>query len=255
MNLYYELLQYPIFSMKEVNALYSSERTARAALGKLLKEDMVLKIRKGLYTCISGENGGPVANRFQIASAITPSSYVSHHTAFEYYGTADQVFYDVYVGSETRFHDFEFDGYTYHYVKERMKEGIVFPEFGGGVRITDKERTIIDSIKDMNLIAGLEEVISCLVSVNSIDETKLLNYLVGYDNAFLYQKTGFIFSEYQRELGINDDFIKMCKDKSGDSKRYLTTGINEPAYSGEWKLVYPRNIKRMKNGGLEDAAI
>ena len=116
MNLYYELLQYPVFSMKEVNALYSSERTARAALGKLLKENMVLKIRNGLYTCVSGENGGPVANRFQVASAITPSSYVSHHTAFEYYGTVDQVFYEVYVGSETRFHDFEFDGYTYHYV-------------------------------------------------------------------------------------------------------------------------------------------
>ena len=238
MNLYYELLQYPIFSMKEVNGLYSSDRTARIALGKLLKENMVLKIRNGLYTCLSGENGGPVANRFQIASAITPSSYVSHHTAFEYYGTADQVFYEVYVGSETRFHDFEFDGYTYHYVKEQMKEGIVFPEFGGGVRITDKERTITDSIKD-----------------SSIDETKMIKYLALYDNAFLYQKTGFIFSEYQRELGISDDFIKICKDRSGDSKRYLTTGINEPAYSGEWKLVYPKNIKRIKNGGLEDAAI
>ncbi len=56
MNLYYEMLQYPVFSVKEVNALYSSERTARAALGRLLKENMVLKIRNGLYTCVSGEN-------------------------------------------------------------------------------------------------------------------------------------------------------------------------------------------------------
>lgn len=255
MNLYYELLQYPIFSMKEVNALYSSERTARAALGKLLKEKMVLKIRNGLYTCLSGENGGPVADRFQIASAVTPSSYVSHHTAFEYYGIVDQVFYDVYVGSETRFHDFEFDGYTYHYVKAQMKEGVFMPEFGGGVRITDKERTIADSVKDLNLIAGLEEVLSCVASVNNIDEEKMLNYLAGYDSAFLYQKTGFIFSEYQTELGISDDFIKLCKDRKGNSKRYLTTGINEPAYSGEWRLVYPKNIKGMKNGGIEDAEI
>ena len=148
MNLYFDLLQYPVFSMKEVNALYSSERSARVALAKLLKENMVLKIRNGLYTCVSGENGGTVANRFQIASAITPSSYVSHHTAFEYYGIVDQVFYEVYVGSETRFHDFEFDGYTYHFVKGQMKEGIVTPEFGGGVRVTDKERTIVDSIME-----------------------------------------------------------------------------------------------------------
>jgi hypothetical protein len=65
MNLYYELLQYPVFSMNEVNALYSSERTARVALGKLLKENLVFKIRNGLYTCVSGENGGPVANSFR----------------------------------------------------------------------------------------------------------------------------------------------------------------------------------------------
>ena len=255
MNLYYELLQYPVFTMKEVNALYSSERTARVALGKLLKGNMALKIRNGLYTCVSGENGGPVANRFQVASAITPSSYVSHHTAFEYYGTVDQVFYEVYVGSETRFHDFEFDGYTYHYVKEQMRDGIVSPEFSGGIKVTDKERTIADSIKDLNRIAGLEEVLSCVVSVNSIDETKMLKYLAEYDSAFLYQKTGFIFYEYQTELGISDNFIKICKDRSGNSKRYLTNVISEPGYSGEWKLVYPKNIKRMKNGGIEDATI
>jgi predicted transcriptional regulator of viral defense system len=200
--------------MKEVNALYSSERTARVALGKLLKGNMALKIRNGLYTCVSGENGGPVANRFQVASAITPSSYVSHHTAFEYYGTVDQVFYEVYVGSETRFHDFEFDGYTYHYVKEQMRDGIVSPEFSGGIKVTDKERTIVDSIKDLNRIAGLEEVLSCVVSVNSIDETKMLKYLSEYDSAFLYQKTGFILSEYQTELGISNEFIKICNNRS-----------------------------------------
>ena len=47
-------------------------------------------------------------------------------------GHFNQVFYDVYVESETRFHDFEFDGYTYHYVKEQMKEGIGFPEYAIG---------------------------------------------------------------------------------------------------------------------------
>ena len=89
------MLQYLVLSIKKVNALYLSGQTARVALGKLLKENMVLKIRNKLYTCVSEENGGPVVNRFQIASAITPSSYVSHHTAFEFYGIVDQVFYEV----------------------------------------------------------------------------------------------------------------------------------------------------------------
>ncbi len=255
MNLYYQLLQYPVFSFNDVNAFYSSERTARSSLSKLINDKMVFKIRKGLYTCVSGENGGPVANRFQIASAITPSSYVSHHTAFEYYGNADQFFYEVYVGSDTRFHDFSFDGYTYHYVRGQSMDGIVSPEFSGGVKVTDKERTIIESIKDMNLVAGLEEVVSCILSVNSIDENRLLEYLEVIDNAFLYKKIGFIFSVYRTELCLSDEFFKICKHKSGNSKRYLTNSISEPAYSSEWQLVYPKNIKQMKNGEVEDATI
>lgn len=255
MNLYYELLQYPVFSMKEVNGLYSSERTARAALGKLLKENMVYKIRNGLYTCVSGENGGPVANRFQIASAITESSYVSHHSAFEYYGITDQVFYEVYVSAETRFHDFVFDGYTYHFVKSQMREGVLSPQFSGGITVTDKERTIVDSVKDLNLIAGLEEVVACITALNGCNETKLRNYLELYDNAFLYQKIGFLVEEYQADLGISDEFIKRCEERSSNSKRYLANSISEPAYSGKWRLVYPKNIRELKNGGIENAAI
>lgn len=255
MNLYYELLQYPFFSMKEVNALYSNERTARVAFGKLLKAGMVYKIRNGLYTCTSGENGGPVANRFQVASAITESSYVSNHSAFEYYGITDQVFYEVYVSSETRFHDFEFDGYTYHYVKSQMREGVETIQFSGGISVTDKERTIVDSIRNINLIAGLEEVLVCVSSVKGINERKLLKYLEKYDSTFLYQKIGFIAEEYQPEMGISDEFVKICEERSGNSKRYLTGGISEPSYSGKWRLVYPRNIKEIKNGGVENATV
>ncbi|MBQ9360747.1 MAG: hypothetical protein IJT96_06895 [Lachnospiraceae bacterium] len=255
MNLYYELLQYPVFSIKDVNLFYSSEKTARTALEKLLKEKMVLKIRKGLYTCVSGENGGPVADRFQIASALTPTSYVSHHSAFEYYGVTDQVVYNVYVSSETRFHDFDFDGYTYHYVRSRIMDGVVLPQFGGGVRVTDKERTLLDSIKDMNMISGIEEVLAEITGIRNIDEHKLLKYLGAFKMAFLYQKTGFIMEMYQTDLNISDAFINECRRKIGNSKRYITNDITNVAYSDSWKLVYPRNMKGIKNGEFEYAAI
>lgn len=45
----------------------------------------------------------PVANRFQIASAIHSSSYVSHHSAFEYYGITDQTYYDVCLNEQNFF--------------------------------------------------------------------------------------------------------------------------------------------------------
>lgn len=129
--------------------------SARSAIKRLMKEGMVAKIRNNMYTCIGGETGAPVANRFQIASKITPTSYVSHHTAMEYYGITDQVYYDVYVASETSFREFEFDGYTYRYVASNDMEGVETPALSGGIRITNRERTLVDCVKDMDKIAGI----------------------------------------------------------------------------------------------------
>ena len=92
MDIYFELMQYPVFSVKKLLEHYSNIRTARQALTHLIRKGYVERIRNNLYTCINGETYEPVANRFQIASAITPTSYVSHHTALEYHGITNQVY-------------------------------------------------------------------------------------------------------------------------------------------------------------------
>ena len=86
LNLYFELLKTPVFTVEDVNKYYDNMDSARSAIKRLMKEGMVAKIRNNMYTCISGETGAPVANRFQIASKITPTSYVSH----EYYKDAEK---------------------------------------------------------------------------------------------------------------------------------------------------------------------
>ena len=129
MDIYFEMAKHPVFTIEDVNLFYNNMNSARSAVKRMIATSKVLKIRSNLYTCISAENGGPVANRFQIASAISDTSYISHHTAMEYYGVSDQVFYDVYVSSKTKFRNFEFDGYTYHYVKPNLDEGVEMPAF------------------------------------------------------------------------------------------------------------------------------
>ena len=227
MNLYFELLKTPVFTVKDVNKYYDNMDSARSAIKRLMKEGMVAKIRNNMYTCISGETGAPVANRFQIASKITPTSYVSHHTAMEYYGITDQVYYDVYVASETSFREFEFDGYTYRYVAS----------------------------KDMDKIAGIEEVIQDIGSMKRMQEKRVLKYLDLLSNQFLYQKMGFLLSEYKEKMGLSDEFFDTCKSQIGKSKRYLTKDMSSGRYVDEWKLVIPENIYNMKNGVIEDATI
>lgn len=249
MELYFELQKTPVFTIDDVNLLYGNIESARSAVKRLVAKGLVEKIRNNMYTCISGETESPIANRYQIACALTPTAFISHHTAAEYYGIQDQVFYEVYVSSETRFNDFEFDGYTYRYVASKCTEGIETVKYSGGIRITDRERTLIDSIKDMEKIAGIEEVLAIIEKLSDLNEEKLLRYLDCYQNQFLYQKTGFLLKHYQQQCGVSDNFFKTCIGKKGLSKRYLTKECKNGKYNVEWGLVVPKNLFSVKNGG------
>lgn len=252
MDLYFELMKFPVFTMEQVMLFYDNVESARSGIKRLMKKGMVEKIRRNLYTCISGETGSPVANRYQIASALSDSACISHHTAAEYYGLADQVYYDVYVTSDSKFNTFSFDGYTYTHVPAKIRDGIVDVKYSGGIKVTDKERTIVDSIKDMDKISGMEEVLSNLDMVTNLNEKRLLYYLNAYNNQFLYQKLGFLLSRNKEKSGLTDNFFLECNKKIGKSKRYLSKDYMQGKYCKEWNLIIPYEINAMKNGEVTD---
>lgn len=248
MNLYFELMKEPVFTADYLNQYYDNIESARSALKRLMKQNLIAKIRKNLYTCISGETGAPIANRFQIACMITKSSYISHHTAMEYHGMSDQVYYDVYVSSETRFQEFEFDGYTYKYVHTKTQTGVESVQYSGGVRVTDIEKTLLDNVKDMDKISGIEEVIAFIQSVQKLNEEKLCQYLEEYQNQFLYQKTAYLLETYSSASGLSDRFYQICREHIGKSNRYLTKEIHNGKYDAKWKIVVPDTKTYLKNG-------
>ena len=118
----------------------------------------------------------------------------------EYYGYANQVSYDVYVASESAFHSFEFDGYTYICVKSKLKDGIETVQYSGGIRITDRERTLVDCLKDMDRIGGIEETVAAISMMKKLNEKKIRCYLDEYNNQFLFQKAGYVYSHSENSL-------------------------------------------------------
>ena len=169
---------------------------------------MVVKIRNNKYTCISGVDKQPLADRFQIASSLTQTSYVSFHSAIEFYGYTDLVYYEVYVSSLTKFNEFESDGYTYKCVLAKNQSGV---EYHNEVMVTDLEKTVIDIIYGLNKIAGLEETFANVQLLPKLKEKQLLKYLQEYDNQFLYQKTGFLLEPLKERLNLSEVFFMDCK--------------------------------------------
>lgn len=250
MKLYLEMLKKPVFTIEDAMTVCANSGTAKNHLVKLVSDGYVSRIRKNLYTCISPETGFPVADRYQIASAITKDSFVSHHSALEYYGVTDQVFYEVYVSSTTKFQDFEFDGYTFKCILIKDTSEVECPRFSNGVRVSSVERAVIESIKDMDKVSGAEEVIAAIEAFPLLHEDKMLKRLERYANQFLYQKTGFVMERFKERFNLSEAFFECCKEKAGMSKRYFSNDMKCKNWNKEWQLMVPENLFNMKNGVL-----
>lgn len=249
---YNELAKLSVFSLDDVVKLTNNKKTGYSLLGRLMKKGLVKKIRKNVYSCVNPATGQVIASRYQIACAVTPTAYISHHTAFEFYGVANQVFYEVYISTDTKFREFEFEGVSYKYISSKLKSGIIEPKNTESVRVTDLERTVIDNIKDFRKIGGFEELFNCLESVHYLDENKLEKYLEGYDIQGLYQKTGFLLQNFMQVMQLSETFILYCKNKIGKSTRYLIReSAEESFYNSEWKLVVPEELFEITDKGDE----
>jgi predicted transcriptional regulator of viral defense system len=246
---YEQLAKMNTFTLDDVYALVNNRKTASSLVMRLSKKGYVKKIRNNLYSCVNLADGQTIASRYHIACAVNDSSYISHHSAFEYMGMSNQVFNEVYVSSSQRFTDFEFGGIQYKFVPSKFDSGVIQPKNTQGIRVASLERTIVDSIKDFEKIGGLEELLNCIDSVRTLDEKNMVEYLDAYGIQYLYQKTGYILEHYKDQIQVSDEFLDHCKSRIGKSTRYLTPESKN--YCNEWKLIVPDNIFQLtEQGGL-----
>ncbi|MCD8107026.1 MAG: type IV toxin-antitoxin system AbiEi family antitoxin domain-containing protein [Oscillospiraceae bacterium] len=250
MDLYKELSALRCFTYNDIIQLTGSESSAQWQIKNYLEKGYIERVRRNLYAVISMETAQPIPSRFQIASRITDDACVSHHSAFEFYGYANQVFYDVYFTTEKTVQPFDYDGVHYQPVIWRGDTGIV--ETNIGVRVTSLERTVIDSIADFTKIGGLEELLRCLSLIPSLDENKLLEALKMHNRSQLYQKTGYILEAYAEELSLSDEFFSQCVAKSSSSKTYLFNKQDDFVFHKKWRLYAPADLRKLINKGVDD---
>lgn len=249
MDLYKELARLRWFSYADMVQLCGSEKAADWQIKTYLKKGYIERVRRNLYVVISMETEQPIANRFQIASQATQDACISHHSAFEYYGYANQVFYEVYFSTCKNVRPFTYDGLQYTPLSNPSTIEIL--DMNNGVKVTSLERTVIDSIFYMDKIAGLEEILRCMELIPSLNEEKLLDVLEGYSKKQLYQKVGYILEFYKKDLSLSKDFFLKCISCSSSSKTYLTQEIRDNIFHPKWLLYAPKDLKQLINKGVE----
>ncbi len=248
-----KLIELGCFTREDVVALTGNEQAAHSLLYDYVNKGYIERIRRDLYSAISLETKQAIASRFLIATKLADDACVSFHNAFEYYGYANQVYYEMYVTTNSRFSPFTYEGVSYTRVSPRIESGV--STTNTGIRITDLERTVIDSIYAFDKISGLEELFRCLMLVPSLRTDHLITYLDDYGLANLYQKSGFILKQFSEQMGLPESFFDYCQSKVPKAKKYLYSEKDPLSdhfvLHEDWMLYAPDNIKSITSKGDE----
>ncbi len=248
-----ELQQKKIFNTAYVTELTGGENTAKSLLQMYIKKGYIVRIKQNMYAATELVGGGVLANKFEIGSMINDSAYISHHSALEFHGYANQMYYEVTVSSIAKFKEFEYDGITYTAYSPKITDGITTPTASPLIRVTDTERTVIDCIYDITRSGGIEEVLECFNVIPYLDEERLLRYLAEYNQIYLYQKTGYILEALKDKLSLSDTFFDTCESKINNRKKHFTEAYyGKQVYHSKWKLYAPENPFEILNEGDDE---
>lgn len=239
-----ELTKHKIFSYNDFINIVGNNNSAKTTLQNYLKKGFVKCIKHNLYSVISLETNECIADKFEIASNITETSFVSHHSAFEFYGYYNQVYNVVNVSSISKFNTFEFEKNRFTLIKVASNN---FVEEIRGVKVSSIERTIVDSIKDSGKYCDFEETLNCINLIPYISIKDILKYLEQIDSKMLYKKVGIILSLFKEKLNIPDSFFKKCHEVSDSVKGYFDKNKKSHVYNSEWKIFIYKDLNNYIN--------
>lgn len=250
MKYYNQLAKKPSFTFDEATKVIGDISLTEKSLSQMIEEGSLHRVRRNLYTCVNLATGSDCASPYQIASKINDNSFVSYHSAFEFFGFYNQMYFQMQVSSDKRFSDFSYDDYSYKSFISKTSEEI---ETIQEVKVTSIERTIVDSIDMLGKVMDTEELLKCISLVHYVEERKILKMLEVYGKEILYRKVGYILSYFQKDFLLSDAFFKICKEKGIPSNKGVLVRNDKASlvFNSEWGLYTYKDLGKLAYKGGE----
>jgi len=212
--------------------------TRKSRLYNMKRRGILSHVRKGVYF------PSYLTDKFLIACNAVENGCLVYHSALEYYALHTQSFNWLYVYSTTPFRTFEHLNETYIYkpVGYLINPHIDISDESYRVRVTSLSQTVIDCIRHIDLAGGLEELVNALdwVGTGKLDEKEMIQCLDAVSSRSVFQRTGYLLSMYQKQLGLSDSFFEYCVKHIGNNVSYLTPDEECDTYDRKWKICVPK---------------
>ena len=224
---------------------------------RLVEAGRLRRIRRGLYIVLSPleKPSDHEVDKLLIASKIRNDYYLGFHTALEYYGAAHSLYNEAYVcvKAADRFDSFRYGRFLFSpvFVGDLVLGVEEKPYRGCIVRVSDKERTLIECLDRVHYAGGWEECLKSLEGLGGLDFEKLLRSLLRREGGILLRRAGYVLELLRKHSPfyehLEDSLLdKMAAEVSG-SPRYLVDGA-PGTLEARWGLYVPEDFEEKLRG-------
>jgi len=218
--------------------------SARTLILKAEKRGLVTRLRPGLYTLVPFEMGRAteyIGDPYVIAKELCAGRpyFLSHASAMELHRMVTQPQLTIYVSTFLRKPLQNIHGHEYRFVAVKQDQFFGITEIWvtkqQAIKVSDKERTILDGLRQPEYAGGISEVAKALWMTRSeIKLNRLLDYLHRFHNGALTRRLGFLLELY--EAAPSDELERLRKKLTPTYDRLDPTLPKSGPFQARWHL-------------------
>jgi predicted transcriptional regulator of viral defense system len=206
-------------------------------LASLLRKGTVIRVRRGRYALTENIT----ENILQISTDLVKPSYISFWTALSHYGFTEQQVRNVQLVSTKQLGKITIGDYGVEIITLKSSRFFGYVRTEGFV-IAEPEKALIDSLFRPDLCGGLDEFAKCLeYAWIGLEESKLVQYAIGFDNKSLISRLGHLIETLELETREIDGLL------SERSRSYVSLDPEAKRlgeYDRRWRVIVNHKIDR-----------
>lgn len=235
------------FSLDDaMKILNCSNEVLRKTLHRLTLKGRVQRIKRGYYILVPARAGYQTSwaeHVFSFIDRVLEEYYVGYWTALNYWQMTEQIPRTIFVATRKRRRDFAYDNVVpIHFVAVSphkffgwTAERIGSVEF----RISDREKTIVDSLDQLQYAGGVSEVVKGLRT--SLDWEKMATYAERLRNSSVRKRLGYLIEIL--ELRISEKVLEQLRLSIGSGYSWLDPTAPKKVFKTDSKWGLKVNVQ------------
>ncbi len=246
--------EHHVFSLEAFRSAEGEGRTPYNLLVRAVKNGLADRVQRGVYVSRSGRFSNTDPDPYLVASTLADDVVMVYHSALELHGLAQSPSRRVQFASARGVAEFEYRGFLFERHEhpklsdpsDLVQTTMLTRRPEGVVRVSTRERTLVDCVNRMDASGGLEEVARSVASLPYVDASNVMAYLTNLKSPTAVARTGWFLEQRAKDWYVDDDVLEQMRSLLGHGPYYLTRNNEAGTWVPSWRLYLPVNSNQIK---------